>query len=232
MDENRGYSYGNNFGAKYLEQKGVEFLFIANPDIEISESDFDVLLEVLKTGEYSAVSGVEYDALGNITGKVQRRDRYIDDIANCLSIGRRIINKKQTQDIDFSIDINETEMLHGCFFGIRMHDFISIGGLDDKVFLYAEERIMSKKFEQCGLKQGIVTKSRYIHNHRPSIETVTKKKTFPFKVMYDSNIYYLENYEEISKSKIKVLKVFMKIALFRMNVMGKIKVGSRVAKQI
>ena len=50
-DKNGGYSYGNNFGLRYLETLGeYDYVVISNPDVEVSEEAFKACVQELQRG--------------------------------------------------------------------------------------------------------------------------------------------------------------------------------------
>lgn len=56
-DKNGGYSYGNNFGLKFLEAYGqtFDYVVISNPDVEVSEEAFQLCFKELEENEKVAV---------------------------------------------------------------------------------------------------------------------------------------------------------------------------------
>ena len=56
-DKNGGYSYGNNFGLKFLEnlEEKYDFVVISNPDVEVKEEAFIECFKELELNEKVAV---------------------------------------------------------------------------------------------------------------------------------------------------------------------------------
>ena len=56
-DKNGGYSYGNNFGLKFLEnmKEKYDFVVISNPDVEVKEEAFKECFKVLEENNKIAV---------------------------------------------------------------------------------------------------------------------------------------------------------------------------------
>jgi len=66
--ENKGYSYGNNLGIRYLlEQYNVDVLIISNPDVQF-DNDFvgEIKKQLLAHPDYAMVSGVQYGRDGKV----------------------------------------------------------------------------------------------------------------------------------------------------------------------
>ena len=56
-DKNGGYSYGNNFGLKFLEslEEKYDYVVISNPDVEVLEEAFEECFKELRENEKVAV---------------------------------------------------------------------------------------------------------------------------------------------------------------------------------
>ncbi len=67
-DRNGGYSYGNNFGLKFLESlnEKYDFIVISNPDVEVPEVSFEKCFLELEENEKVAVCApIMLDKNGN-----------------------------------------------------------------------------------------------------------------------------------------------------------------------
>ena len=213
-DSNKGYSYGNNFGAKICERQNTTIMFIANPDIWIDEENLNKIIKQFQKTDFSILSGVQYEIDGSIGEEpVQTLPTYKDDLQNCFFIGRKINDSKPEKKIDYSIPVQEMTMFRGSFFGIRLHQFFDVGGFDEGLFLYCEENILSKKLIDSGLKIGLVTSARYDHLHANSISKVYKKRATKIKLMYKSKLYYQRKYNRINKIEALILIISMCISL-------------------
>ena len=216
-EKNGGYSYGNNVGAKFLIDNGFEYVCIMNPDVDIEEKDLKIIIENFETdinSEYSILTGIEYNSQKNISDPViYNLNDYYDDLKECLYFYRRIKKRKQIK-LDSNVKIQDIPMTKGSFFIIRSKDFKDINYLDTNVFLYCEERILSKKISIIGKKIGLVTSAKYYHNHKASINKSYKKQYQQIKILYDSRWYYQCNYNNIGLIKKIFLRVFMIISLF------------------
>ena len=223
-DKNGGYSYGNNIGAQYCAKEGADILFISNPDVDVEEADIDKLLNTFETSDYAMLSGVEYD----IEGKVSKDPfwtamTFKDDLLDCFFIGRKILESKKLVPLDKKVPIQEVDILKGSFFGVRMSSFLEVGGFDDNVFLFCEERIIARKFSDAGMKIGVVTDAKYQHNHSASITKTYKAVASQIKLLYDSRLYYNKTYEKPGSFNMLVLKAAMKISLLEYRLRDAIK---------
>lgn len=212
--KNGGYSYGNNLGAKMCRTLGMELMFIANPDVEIEEADVKKIKGQFAVSDYSILSGVECDAHGNVVWPVScRRMGYWDDFFDCFYLGRRLWVKKRGDALDRGEGVWQAEMVKGSFFAVRLEDFFQAGGLDEGVFLYCEERILSRRMEKLGRKIGIVANARYLHTHSGSIRRGDSRTAPQIEMLYASRLYYHKTYHRIHAAQYALLAAAMKFSV-------------------
>lgn len=222
--KNGGYSFGNNLGADKCKDFDVDIMFVSNPDVDVEEKDIELLLKQFEESDYSVLSAVEYDNDNMMTQPpIWKNNSYMDDLKECFVLGRKLFGNVEGEALDCSSEIQKVEIVRGSFFGIRMKDFIEIGGFDDHVFLFCEERILAKKIANQGKKMGIVTKAKYQHNHSASINKSYSKVYSQMKILYDSRRYYYDAYEQIGNLKKALLKISMKISLIEYFLLGILK---------
>ena len=150
-EKNGGYSYGNNYGAKVCSELGIDIMFISNPDVEIDESDINLILKGMNDVRYSVLTGVEYDINGIISDPpIWKLSSYKDDLLDCFYIGRKI--SKKNIKVNYMKKIQDIDIFKGSLFAVRLKDYLDVGGFDESVFLFCEERILS-------------TRARYYHRH-------------------------------------------------------------------
>ncbi len=214
-ERNGGYSYGNNWGARYSERFNTDLLFISNADVYVSEENINRIISAFEYSDYAVLSGIEYD-INNVITKppIWRMNTYVDDFADCFYLGRMINRKKQTIDVNYSLKIQNVDIVKGSFLAVRLRDFIDVGGFDEGVFLFCEERILAKKMKDAGKKVGVVPSAKYLHNHSVSINKSYKKRRLQMKLLYKSRLYYNERYEGVNKIKLLILKLAMEWSLF------------------
>ena len=214
-ERNGGYSYGNNWGARYSERFNTDLLFISNADVYVSEENINRIISAFEYSDYAVLSGIEYD-INNVITKppIWRMNSYVDDFADCFYLGRMINRKKQTIDVNYSLKIQNVDIVKGSFLAVRLRHFIDVGGFDEGVFLFCEERILAKKMKDAGKKVGVVPSAKYLHNHSVSINKSYKKRRLQMKLLYKSRLYYNERYEGVNKIKLLILKLAMEWSLF------------------
>lgn len=207
-DRNGGYSYGNNVGAFYLtDQYQVDILYIANPDVEFDEEFVRRTTELIASGRAQAVSGVMMMPDGKSGVDGTRINRYIDDLLDCTLLLKHVFRRKQSA-VTCGKGVIDTEFLYGSLFGIDAGVFREIGGFDELVFLYCEERILGRRLQEKGYRLAIDTGVSYVHRHSVSVNR-SISKIRQVKTLYQSRQYYYQEYETIGKFRKWLLKVGM-----------------------
>lgn len=110
--------------------------------------------------------------------------------------------------------VQDTEMVKGSFLAVRLEDFLKAGGFDEHIFLYCEERILSRRIERSGKKMGIVTDAKYYHTHSASISHNYRQVHRQIQILYDSRLYYNRKYNQIGNAKYVLLLAAMKFSVF------------------
>lgn len=229
-EKNGGYSYGNNFGAKILIRNRCDYLIISNPDVDIEERSISKILNAFENNKnFGVLSGIEYDIENNMSlPAIWRRNRYIDDLRECFYLGRKL--KRKVSDIDYLCEIQSVEMVKGSFFVVKAKDFEEVKGFDENVFLFCEERILSRRMLDIGKQIGIVTLAKYNHNHSASIHKEYKSVTKQIKLLYKSRYYYNCCYNNINNVQKLILLLGMKISIIEyrfIDVIKKVRKRSR-----
>lgn len=214
-DKNGGYSYGNNFGARYSEKYNPDILFISNPDVDIEEENIVKIIECFKKYDYSLLSGIEYTIDNRISkNPIWKKTEYIDDLKDCYFIFRKLMSHKNQITIDYKQEIQKVNIVKGSFFAMRYKDFMEVNGFDENVFLFCEERIIARKILDAHKNIGIVTNAKYNHNHSASINQKYKSKAEQIKLLYKSRLYYNKIYNKVNIIQYSMLKISMYISIF------------------
>lgn len=222
--KNGGYSYGNNYGAKACRKLGVELMFISNPDVNVEEEDIKKIKAQFADRDYSVLTGIEYDRYGNIVWPpLCKRREYWDDVFDCFFIGRKLRKKRFDIALDRTVAVQDAEMTKGSFFAVRMEDFMETGGFDEDLFLFCEERVISRRMEKIGRKIGIVTDAKYVHTHSSSIHTSYQKVGRRMRILYDSRLCYNRKYNRIGNVKSVLLLVVMQLSVFEYDMRDRIR---------
>lgn len=133
-DKNGGYSYGNNFGLKYLEEKNeaYDYIAISNPDVEVSENAFEKCFEELeKNSKIAVVAPKMVDRNGiHIRRSAWKVRTPKIDMINSTRLNELLFYKKfksgEYNENDFNTEKLEVEAVSGAFFVIKYEIFKSL----------------------------------------------------------------------------------------------------------
>lgn len=163
-DKNGGYGYGNNFGVfRCLPPDKESLLFFFNPDVEVPRETLEKIETFCTRNPMAgAVSCARKGRDGALQEQYWDLPNYKSYLFNALWISRFWKRKRTTLPSS-----NETEVgvVPGSFFAISKKIFQSIGGFDEKVFLYCEENILSQKLFNAGYREYLLSDCYYYHNH-------------------------------------------------------------------
>lgn len=227
-DRNGGYSYGNNYGAKYaIEKYHSEYLAISNPDVIFDQNTLIQLIDTFKLSPQIAMCAPIMKSVdGTFSIYSQRLPTYKDDLSACsLKNNSKTLLTRGYISLDTAENYIVTEMLPGSFFVIKSNCFIDIGMFDENVFLYCEERILGYRLKKAGYIAIKRADLSYIHAH-----AVTTSKAINlinrYKILFKSRLYYQEVYGGESRHHLVILRCAMRwyliklrlLLLFRRNV--------------
>ncbi len=149
--DNRGFGGGHN---AVLSQLHSEYHAMINPDITLNE---DVLSELAAYMDGDPTVAITCPLIKNEDGTVQdvpRRNpnfRYV--LSGKLQKYSRYFRKKRIEytmsDADTSAPI-DVEFCTGCFLFIRTDVFKTLGGFDERFFLYCEDADLTRRARRFG----------------------------------------------------------------------------------
>ena len=191
---NLGYGAGNNRGIKYLKEKYMlEYLIICNPDIKINIEHIPEILKDFQIDEMIAAVSIQMLDVNNLK-KISAWK--LPDLKDDLILSISILNKVFPSNIYYpnSSKSRYVEVLQGAFFIIKSEAMENIGGYDEKVFLYGEERILGYKLKKAGYKLYFDPRFTFTHKIGASIEKEFPLKSSKFIIMQQSRRHYHKNY--------------------------------------
>ena len=186
-EQNKGFSFANNLGAK--SAKG-EFLFFLNPDSLIVENTIEKLVSIYNMDEKIGIIGPE---IKNINGSIQPPALKIPSILITLFeafglylfLPKTIFGYRGRSDIDVDLDVG---WVTGACFIIKKQDYDFLKGFDDNYFLYLEDADLCIRMNNYLGKKIIYTpQTNVIHFKAKS----SKSDSYVSKLSsYKSKLYY------------------------------------------
>lgn len=225
-DRNGGYGYGNNFGLKFLENENFTHVIIANPDIAFSEIVLNKMTNLFQLiDNLVAVSPISQDSSGNKTLEAAWKfNSFFSELIQTSKVLNRFIgHNSKYRKIDNLIDrYTEVDILPGSFVLFDMDKFRSVNYFDENVFLYCEERIIAKKFQERNYL-SLLLNEHYEHNHSTSINKSIKSYYKRQKIWLKSRKYYLLKYKSRNRFESFCLHLFFIYILFELGLVSILK---------
>jgi GT2 family glycosyltransferase len=235
--ENGGYARGNNIGLRYLaEECGCDICFVANPDIEISEENFNRMIEAFKNHEeYSLLTCCRKFSDGTSMRQTWNLPGYRDLLLECSALYRKIHLRIEFLPVDNDEDVKKIEVAPGAFWGIRSSAMKAVGYLDEDTFLYYEENCLGRKMKDLSLIEGIVTNARYVSFKEESSTNEIRKNGKAFRYLCDSKKVYAKKYVCRTACSYWVLEKLLNFSVYELEVWSNIRQSSwikRLRKQV
>ena len=196
LENNAGYSTGNNAGIKFLLEKDCQYIFIMNNDIEINDSNFfpDMLTSIINSK--AAIVGPGVIQKGKLELPLKRKRPSFTGIIleNFLLPIKILSNKRKRQNLKKKKEIQNVYSVSGCCFLFDTQQALKDGKLfDDRLFLYEEETILGERMYNNGLLVMFNPTTSVIHIHGATITKHYDKKKQD-KIKDQSFRIYLDDY--------------------------------------
>ena len=145
---NGGYAKGNNFGIRYaIKEFNPDVIFVANPDVSVTENTFVKLSETIRKNDKIGVVA----PIVNQGANVWRLPGFIGMVESLFMVWFTLDKKAIKKHLSNSENEIETVgVVEGSFFCISRQAFDDINGLDENTFLYVEENILGKRLKEAG----------------------------------------------------------------------------------
>ena len=192
--DNGGYAKGNNYGIRYaIDTYNPEYVFVANPDIAVTEDTLKSLVDAMEDDSSYAVMAPLVSRGYNVWNVPGFAGMIESLFLIWFTLDKKKIRRKL---LGSGRKVCDAGVVEGSFFVIRIDDYKRIDGFDERTFLYAEEIILAKRLEKIGKKVGVLTGERYDHLHSASIRkhyNASKRRAFPnfYRSFCIYNKYYL-----------------------------------------
>ena len=212
-EKNGGYSYGNNFGVKYLESKNemYDYIIISNSDIYVEENAICTCIDELEKDSNLAVCAPRmFYKNGPARRSSWKLRTYFLDIIHSTRflelLFYPILRKGEYSNKEYENNKLMVECISGAFFIIKYNILKEIGYLDENVFLFYEEDILGTKIKNKGYKIASINNVNFIHYESQTIGKVYNVKR-KLKIMDKSKKYYQGSYNHVNKVGLAILDI-------------------------
>ena len=197
---NGGYAFGNNVGIRFARTLAVDTVLIMNPDIVINDVQvIQTLYQLLSNDDQIGAITVKTIYNGTVREPNECAWKFLD--RRYMLFGGTLLKALSKpmfykEFIENDCGYQYVDVVQGCFFMARLDHLEMVGLLDEHTFLYSEESILAKKFQNVGLQNAVVPSLSIHHNHIEKDRNLINEtnKLFDMQCYYNSRKYYIKKY--------------------------------------
>lgn len=215
-NHNGGYGSGNNIGIRYLSEVfHSEYILLCNPDVVVSKDTVAYMENFMRNNNYSIAAPFMCDKNGkrqyNSAFRIPSCMQYLFSFEMLYS---KIRHPNFYNDLCLTTqNVIDVDGVSGSMFIMNTADMLKYGMFDEKIFLYAEEIVLSIKFKKAGKKVALLADHSFIHNHSVSISKTYKSHIKKHCICLKSQLYVIDQYYKASVIKRVLARIFAGISL-------------------
>lgn len=183
--ENRGFGGGNNQGVQLARGK---YLLLLNPDAFLESDSLRIMVDILEQRADIVSVGPQ---LRFADGSMQQSCGYLPTPLRVMAwmwwldklplIKKLFTTPYHVFDLDWHKQDHDPEWLMGACIMFRKAEFVTAGGFDDKIFMYAEEVELYRRLnESLHKKVHFTTKTKVVH-----VGSVSTKKANAYRLKFE-----------------------------------------------
>jgi len=209
LDKNIGFGAANNLA---LKQASSDYIFLLNPDTEITKDFFTKILQYTKNNPNIDIVGPKIiNDDGNKQASVRRNPDLFSQILVLLKL-TNISGANKFLDHYFFKDFNynkeqSVDQIMGAAMFIKKSVFDKIGTFDEKFFVWFEEVDLCKRARQAGIAIKYFPVARIVHHGGRSF---SKSNTLKKQMVFNKSLLY---YFSKHKPFIQTLLIFLLIPI-------------------
>ena len=202
--ENRGFSAGNNIGLIKATELAIDWCLVINPDVELRDENYiDIMLREIEKWPEIVLAGSNIVLPSGEWQNPQRESTFYESFFWPIeSIKRKIFNTSNNYLCERVTGYCE-KLCGACFFVCV--DFIrAVNYMDENIFLYSEEAVLSAKVKMANKRALYVNETTAYHEHYATKKASSRERMIKF---IDSRLYYYEKYGDLSRIKLWLIKL-------------------------
>ncbi|WP_309120843.1 glycosyltransferase family 2 protein [Paenibacillus sp.] len=216
---NNGYSAGNNLGIKRALSDGMEVILLSNSDVIYYSNSIDLMYTYLINNKHVGILGPKVVLPNN---NIQSSPRMNYTFKNYI-LGKKpflyfdfkgIMQETYFKNYKYDTELVFDGFVAGCCIALSKEYFEKCGLLDENVFLYFEESIISHKALMKGLKTCVLPQAVVLH--KCSVSIGKQISAFSRLHRYYSSMYMLRRYKGINKIQLSFI-LFLNLIPFISN---------------
>lgn len=197
---NLGFAKACNIGAK--NAKG-EFLFFLNSDTTAKDSNLFRVIEFMESHSEVGVVGVK---LVSTTGKIESSAEKFYHLPQLFSL--LFLNAFNKRVLAENEKASRVDWVNGAAFIIYKKLFESLGGFDEKLFMYVEDMELCYRVTQKGKQIYFVPFTTFVHIGRGS-----SNRTFAITSIYSGILYFYQKHRSKIEYNIARLMLITKASI-------------------
>lgn len=210
---NLGYGRGNNLGARIAQQYFHDAYYVfSNNDIVFQQLvSINTLIDIMENDQSIGVIGPK---ISSPDGTAQSPMKYTSmwqqtvlDLYHMV-FGRLI--RRFESNIDYEGYSKYCYAVCGCFMMARANSFETVGGFDERVFLYSEEQILSERMKVQNYCVYYYNDISVIHNHNTTMRS-NMSEIRRISLSIHSTWYYFQEYMKVPCYQIVMAKILFAI---------------------
>ena len=202
--ENGGYAKGNNFGLRYAKKYNPEYVCIINNDVHFTSETIDYLVNIYpqlpNAGVISPLQVLPGDKVAQFP-ILKLPDFEYDIRSYCFLFDNP---QHKYQRINNDLNVQGVGVIPGAFLFAKYQILEDIDFFDESTFLFCEERFLSKRIQDAGLKNYIVLDKSYTHEHSKTINSEASARR-QMKMMLAGRLLYTKKYRSMPHLKCALL---------------------------
>lgn len=163
MDENLGFTGGNNVGIKYALENGYEYAVMLNNDTIVESQDtFRILIEAMDRNQDATLG------TGRIFHYPQKNLIWYDGgkLVKYRGSGIHYNKHKNQNEAKLNKNVKKINFISGCYMCIRLKDIKKLGYLDERIFIYMDDTEYCARAVKLNLKLIYIPGSVIYHKAR------------------------------------------------------------------
>ena len=204
---NGGFAQACNKGAAIAKGEWILFL---NPDTILEANTLAPLLQKTNAEPNWKLIGIkQLDEKGRDTYPFGLFLQWWNVWPPIRSIQRLIGGKQIAKKTWSSLPVSFPDWISGSFILIRLEDFKTIGGWDERYWMYCEDMDLSKAASMHGWKRVIYNEIKCIHSHGGSSRINHQVKAVTKSAVIISNFRYIDKHFSIPGKWIAYTTLFL-----------------------
>lgn len=207
QDFNGGFAQACNKGASIANGEWILFL---NPDTILEPDTLSPLIQKTNSEPDWKLIGIkQLDEKGKDTYPFGLFLQWWNVWPPIRSIQRLIGGKKYSKKQWSADSISYPDWISGSFVLIRASDIKTIGGWDERFWMYCEDMDLSKAAEKLGWKRVMYNEIKCIHSHGGSSRINPKVKAITKSAVILSNFKYINKHMKFPEKWIAQATLFL-----------------------